>query len=214
MRRIDKGREPSSLVEFRARAGSPPPKLEQAPPGVMDELRAATSRDQGALCCYCQQRIRPETGGMKVEHFVAQSTTLGEPLRLTWSNLHGACVGGEGLPRAQQTCDTRKRALPCSLDPLQIRDEDFSYSASGELRHADAAVQADVDEVLNLNASVLVRARRQALTSVIAERRQADRWTRTALESALADLDPVHGPLPPFAGLRAFWLRRKLRSLP
>lgn len=204
MRRIDKAQEPKALQTWRL--GIPKtPTWDEVPSEVKDAIRTQTVRDQGALCCYCQARVHDASTSTKIEHFVARST---DPSRIVdWKNLHASCLGGEGSPPALQTCDTRKGARASSLDPLTIREEDFHYSASGEVEHP---ARSDVNDVLNLNMARLVRARQQAISGLVA-RLKRKRWTRTTLQAELDALEvEAVATLPPFAGLQAFWLRKRL----
>lgn len=211
MIRITKGPEPRQLIELRASENrTPQPRLDQvASSGLKQVLREATSRDQGGICCYCQTRIKPQVAGMKIEHFEPQSSPRGADMRLDWQNLHGACLGNEGRSPSSQSCDTHKGSRTCSLDPLHVRDSDFSYTARGRIRHPD---QAAVDDILNLNARHLQRGRRQALDA-LSNRLRRSGYSRAALRRELdACTDATAGMLPPFAGLLAHYLRRKLRQ--
>jgi uncharacterized protein (TIGR02646 family) len=54
-------------------------------------VREALCRDQGSLCAYCGQSIRPDEGAMKIEHWAPRS--LHPALSLDWENLLGVCLG-------------------------------------------------------------------------------------------------------------------------
>ncbi|MCB9670296.1 MAG: hypothetical protein H6734_12540 [Alphaproteobacteria bacterium] len=140
---------------------------------------------------------------MKIEHFVAQSKDAG--LRLTWSNLYGACVGTPGPPH-RQTCDTRKGATGCDADPSTIRDEDFRYP-NGRIEHP--MLQHDLDEVLNLNVRHLVRARREALRRFTMHNKG---WGKVHLERVLAELEARDGrEQPEHAAMLASYVRRAVQ---
>ena len=117
---ITKGPEPPALAAYRAVPGAAYDGKDFAP--VKDEIRGALLRDQRALCCYCMRRISrdarphpakpaaPPIVQMKVEHWLPQSRR--PDLQLAWTNLLGACLGGEGSAPSDQTCDTRKGENP------------------------------------------------------------------------------------------------------
>ena len=75
MRAIHKGAEPQSLVEHRAASHSDFDNYKHS-----DELRESLVAEQGAICCYCLQRIRPTAEGMKIEHWHCQTKYPAEQL--------------------------------------------------------------------------------------------------------------------------------------
>lgn len=205
MRRIDKGPEPSFLLEYRLTTGEPRPCLE-AVDCPKDELRAELVRRQGGLCCYCQGRIKPTRKKTRIEHFRAQSTH--PHLDLSWANLWGACQGGQ---HPLTHCDVHKGHRACDLDPSTVRDEDFSYAADGTIRHADSALSAQLEEVLNLNTGPLKQARRKAVQGFIEGIKREGAWPRSFLERELDRLDtPGKRGLRPYVGALQHALRKRL----
>ena len=101
MRAITKGVEPASLAAHRRMSYSYYDNYNE-----MDELRDALVREQRGLCCYCMGQISSEWGSMKVEHWQCQRHYSCK--QLDYSNLLGACLGGEGYSRRFQHCDTHK----------------------------------------------------------------------------------------------------------
>ena len=101
MRTIQKGPEPSSLTLHRKQLHADYDNYSDK-----DGLRKALVAEQRGLCCYCQSRIRSTPAKMKIEHWQCQED---HPERqLDFSNLHGACLGGQCQPEREQHCDTRK----------------------------------------------------------------------------------------------------------
>ena len=76
MRMIVKGKEPKSLTQHRLQPHSNYNNYSEK-----DDLRIALTREQKGLCCYCTNRIRPESKKMKIEHC---DTSKGNQ-RLTWN---------------------------------------------------------------------------------------------------------------------------------
>lgn len=112
MRQIIKKREPRSLTEHRASSHADYENYADK-----QGLREAIVRDQGGICCYCMQRIKPDERRMKIEHWAAQDTN--PERQLDYRNLLGACLGGQGHPLAQQHCDTRKGSQALTIHPTR-----------------------------------------------------------------------------------------------
>lgn len=131
-------------------------------------------------------RISRET--MKVEHYLCQER---HPERaLDYDNLFAACSGGEGLPRAQQTCDSRKGNAELSIHPAGNIEPFLKYLADGTIVSTISAHQVDLDDTLNLNAAALKRAREAVLTGLMDVLKRAmpktKEWNRARLEEELA----------------------------
>ena len=146
MRPIRKGTEPRSLTEHRAQ-----PHADYANYAEKDDLRESLVGEQGAICCYCMQRIEADSTGMKIEHWACQERHADRCL--DYGNLLGACRGGHGNPRRLQHCDTRKANDPLSRNPAVAPpvDRDVRYLADGSIGSDEAAFDEELNEVLNLN---------------------------------------------------------------
>ena len=132
MRQITKGKEPKVLTLYRKTAGATYNGFQSA--DRMRELRQRLVSEQGAICCYCMQRIRPTNNAMKVEHWHCQKSHATE--QLNYGNLLAACLGNEGEPQEEQHCDTRKGYKTLSRNPANPahRIEDFiNYLGDGTI---------------------------------------------------------------------------------
>jgi len=174
MKRIIKSAEPQSLVQHRA---NQPAYFDNLPPVAKDDLRQGLLSEQGYICCYCMKRIpeKVEKNGvvsydMKVEHFKCKDSF--SELQLTYSNLLGACTGNEGKPKKLQTCDTKKgNSTELTINPiarLPICETLFKYNAEGEISSidGDAAIDKQLNEVLNLNMQTLKDGRSEVFLEV------------------------------------------------
>lgn len=210
MRHIPKGVEPSALTTYRERADARYDGDSGFPP-VKDAIREALVREQRGLCCYCEQRIAPSEGRMRVEHRTPQSMDRGRDL--DWRNLLGACCGGEGS--AEVHCDVAKGDREVDLDPTQEAHTATLSFTAGRLCSTRAAFQRDVDDVLRLNCDTLVDRRQRALDAYVRARTAgyAGSIRRETFERWLADIDqPARGgALPPFASFLRAWLSREIR---
>ena len=172
MRRIVKGPEPASLTTHRQ---TPPCDYDNYRP--MDDLRHALVTEQRGLCCYCMGRIHNGPTTMKVEHWRCQSRHPDE--QLNYRNLLGACLGGNGQPAHLQHCDTRKGDSDLQWNPADVAhhiEARVRYELDGTMHADDTVFNDQLNDVLNLNLSVLKNNRKGVYDAVLewwrSERRQ------------------------------------------
>jgi uncharacterized protein (TIGR02646 family) len=203
MRTIQKGAEPGTLTQHRKQ---PHADYDNYPD--KDALRIALVAEQRGLCCYCQSRIRPSPEHMKIEHWQCQDA---HPDRqLDFSNLHGACRGGEGRPYREQHCDTRKGndVLCFSVcDPTRPIENKIHFKGDGRISSDDPAIENDINGVLNLNLALLVINRKAVLTA-FQERLASGQRLDPARELAKWD-GSQSGELAPFAQIVVYYLRKR-----
>lgn len=225
MRVIRKGREPTTLRDYRAVPG-----VVYDGAGfktVKDDLRDALLRDQEWLCCYCMRRISPDERPhpvnpeappvvqMKVEHWRPQSRF--PELTLAWTNLFGACTGGVGVAPADQTCDTRKGEEAVTLNPCDAAHiATLRCTTRGRLESSNAAFQEDIDERLGLNHGVLMDERRGAIRRVLARlnaKYGGREYPATAVRTAVAEAEATtEGQAPTLAGTLRLWARGRFQG--
>jgi uncharacterized protein (TIGR02646 family) len=213
MRNITKRPEPPTLTAWRA---TNPTDFD----GYQDKdtLRDSLAAEQRAICCYCQSRIRPEIGSMKIEHWASHSGHLN--LRLVYSNLLGACMGREGKPGRDQHCDTYKGDKDLCRNPAEpAHDVEavLHYLIDGRMASSNELFNEQLNSVLNLNHPFLMNARKQELNSLkellrirggALSRRQ---WERLIEERSGAN---DNGNLRPYCNVVLYWARRHLARLP
>jgi uncharacterized protein (TIGR02646 family) len=216
MRYIRKGAEPQGLVQYRLTEGATYGSLPQE---VKDELREQLAREQGYLCCYCMQRIRPAPDGMKIEHWAAQTHPATSHRQLEWKNLLGACKGGEGSPQRDQHCDTRKGDTPITVNPTEERCERLlRFLADGTIESDERSIHDNLNQTLNLNQALLKNNRKATLTAFLdamARKHSGTTWSAAALEKELADLQQPNagGMLLPYCQVPIYWLRKRMGRL-
>lgn len=211
MRAITKQREPSSLMQHRARAHADFDNYTDK-----DDLREQLVGEQRGLCCYCTGRIRASAVGMKIEHWHCQSGFPNE--QLDYGNLLGACLGNEGQPKARQHCDTRKGDQLLSRNPADRAHhiENFiDYGVDGSVFSSDSGLNGELDQLLNLNLSVLKENRKAALDAFKEGLDKRPHLGHEQLERLLrAWRGDQHGELIPFAPVIVYWLRKRQRQEP
>jgi uncharacterized protein (TIGR02646 family) len=211
MRTIHKAREPASLAQHRAT-----PHADYDNYGDKDTLRTALVTEQRGLCCYCLTRIRPEIGAVKVEHWHSQDTFPTE--QLDYQNLLASCPGGQRQHSRQQHCDTKKGKARLSRNPANPahRVESFiRYEADGRIVSNDLAFDAELNKVLNLNASFLKNNRKAVLDGFKGALAKRGILPRITLERWLHDWNGEShaNELQPYCQVVVYWLRKRLSKV-
>ena len=159
MIRIEKGKEPRSLTEYKMQENA---SFQDLPINVKNDIRLHLLKEQGYLCAYCMRRIHQDS--MKIEHFMPQSTISGKEA-LEYNNLLGVCWGGSKHKKRDSNCDSQKnddpRELTCDskkgntriiADPRDQRVIDkIEYKHDGTIYSKDDKINADLNVALNLN---------------------------------------------------------------
>jgi uncharacterized protein (TIGR02646 family) len=214
MRAITKGAEPPSLTAHRQ---TPHCDYDNYPD--KDVLRHALVSEQRGLCCYCMGRIR-NPDRMKIEHW--RSRTLHPEEQLSYRNLIGACLGGEGQPPSRQHCNTRKGDRKLSwnpADPSHHIETRLRYELDGSIRSDDANLDAQLADVLNLNLPILRNNRRGVRDAVLdwwkaEKKRNAGPVPRTRFEQERNARTQGEGHLAPYSQVAVWWLEQRLVVMP
>ena len=206
MRAIQKNREPRSLTEHRCTGHA-----SYANYGDKDGLRAALCAEQGHICCYCMQRIRPDADHMKIEHWHCRDDYQNE--QLVYRNLLAACNGNEGQPRSKQHCDTRKGDSVLSrnpADPNHNIETVIYYLGDGRIQSSEPRFDRELNNILNLNDAFLVN-NRKAVLDGFTRGLQRGTLSRDTIQGMLADWsNAAGGELREFCGVVIHWLSKKL----
>jgi uncharacterized protein (TIGR02646 family) len=150
MKFITKGGEPAAWKAYRET------------PGVdfdaIPELKEALLTEQGYICCYCMNGIKEDN--MKVEHYKPRS--IYPALKMDYVNLFAVCKGDFCVDKH---CDTKKKNTELIIHPANPKNNCegiIGYSSNGLLTYP-VQYRVDIEETLNLNNSVLVSNRKEAL---------------------------------------------------
>jgi len=205
MRAIQKGKEPHSLTQHRLTSHTDYCNYVEK-----DELRASLVAEQQGLCCYCMQRIHPQVGSMKIEHWHCRD--LYEAEQLNYANLLGACMGNEGQPYKQQHCDTRKDNEELSRNPANPAhrvEEWVRYLGNGRIESSDPQFDRELNEVLNLNLPFLVN-NRKAVIDGFTRSLPPGTLSKAVWQKKLKEWSEAQEPRE-YCGVVIYWLRKKLR---
>ena len=227
MRTIIKGREPASLTQHRL---TPYCDYDNYADDDKNELREALVREQRGLCCYCMGRIRSDSKSMKIEHW--QSRRCYPCKQLDYSNLLGACLGGDrerkslGGDEERKSsrfhhCDTYKGKKDLRWNPADSThriETRLRYEADGSIRSNDPTFDAQLCQVLNLNLAQLKNNRKGVLDAVLEwwrheKAKVQDRVPRSRLERERSRRTPQTGELQPYCQVAVWWLDQRLKRM-
>jgi uncharacterized protein (TIGR02646 family) len=214
VRTIAKGAEPVSLTAHRQT-----PHADYDNYGDKDALRHALVTEQRGICCYCMNRIHGAYDTMKIEHWRCQSAYPAE--QLSYRNLLGACIGGRGQPPHLQHCDTRTGDSSLQwnpADPAHHVETRVRYELDGSIRSDEAAFNAELETVLNLNLPLLRNNRRSVLDAVLAwwryeKGRIGGAVPRATFERERARRTDGAADLEPFCQVAVWWLDQRLAGM-
>jgi uncharacterized protein (TIGR02646 family) len=212
MRTIRKGREPRSLETYRQTDGA---TFSDLPTDIKNDIQAQIVEEQHGVCCYCQSRIRADWDGMKIEHWQSQSEGKYPERQLDYSNMLGACLGGQKYgqksPPDTHHCDTAKGDADLCFsvcDATHPIERHIRFLGDGRIHAGDPAIDTAINEsVLNLNLQRLVTNRKAVLTA-FQQRLRDGRRVDPARELPKWDgSQPCE--LPEFAQVVVYWLRKR-----
>lgn len=216
MRTISKGRVPRLLETYRHTDGA---TFGNLPGAVKEKIQEQLVWEQRGLCCYCQSRIRATWDGMKIEHWQSQSPDKYPERQLDYTNMLGACYGGQKnggkSPREMHHCDTLKGdselcfSVCDSTHPIEKR---IKFSSLGEISSDEPDVDVAINSVLKLNLAILVENRKKALSGFL-EGLGSLGARKVDYSKELTRWDGSNGDeLPPFSQIVAHYLQRKINK--
>lgn len=131
------------------------------------EVLAALLRDQGFVCCYCEQRVDAR-GGSHIEHL--QSRHAAPHLAVEFTNFLASCQGE--LPKAPAHCGHLKGDTALEVHPLMADCRAFFiFDTAGGIRPSDdpARTQASRRAIgtLGLDIRKLIAMRRAAIEGAL-----------------------------------------------
>jgi uncharacterized protein (TIGR02646 family) len=175
MKFIIKQDEPSAMIDWKNLANDewhPTWAALQNP--EKNILKESLVKEQGFLCCYCQQRIEVNRH-TEIEHIITREECDrrgNEALKLEYTNLIASCEGNKPPSRNLEISQYRhcngfrsNNLLP--ITPLQADCESyFFYDFDGNIYAKDDDVDANTT-IRNLNLSILSSIRKAKINGVI-----------------------------------------------
>lgn len=207
MIKITKKSEPASWAQIKKTPGI---SFESAD---KKDLRRALLEEQGYICGYCMRRI--SNSDSKIEHIKPQSQNPSDTL--DYNNLiiccNGNIIGSNNSKKFH--CDTHKAENPISFTPLnQSFINTLSYSSKdGEIKSSNAKYDEEINNVLNLNLSVLKANRQAVLQGVVSQLAKKKDWKKSEISSMLGKWSSraSDGKLKAYCGIVIWFLTKHLR---
>ena len=204
---IDKQREPDSWTEHRL---TPCAKYEPT-----QDLRNALLIDQGFICAYCMRRIpaddRPfELATSKIEHLLSQDNHT--DLQMNYSNMVVCC---SGRMNGEMHCDASKGEADIQCSPLsRAAMQTIKYKTDGTIESTNAVYNKELNDVLNLNVSILKDNRKAAWEAVRDYFKSRDSWNVPTLRKMLERYQSKgkKGKKIEYCGIVIYMLTKKLRQ--
>jgi len=142
--------------------------------GVKPAIQKSLCEEQGYVCAYCMQRIKPDGRHMKIEHWDTQASNKAN-LRMTvdYSIMLGCCLG-----RTQTTehCDTFRGHInkiqnqQLKYNPSNTAHHSLlgiTYEPNGKIHSSDTDFDKQLDKVLNLNDNYLCDKRKSIQDGIL-----------------------------------------------
>lgn len=185
-------------------------------------IRDSLVKEQHGICAYCMRRIDSNIH-MTIEHW---SSIKVDPDRcLDYGNMLGVCNGGReagttnpSVSRCILCCDASKGDMEITISPLNSEHMKLiRYSSEGRIYTypEDEDLEKDINEVLNLNAIMLIEGRKEAYRSYVKFmeiQKKRKRSIRSTIEKEIERLEgeTTYGE---FVGVVLYFLKKRLRRV-
>lgn len=213
MIKIVKDKESKEWEEYRNTEGVD----YQSIPELVDSLL----KEQGYICAYCMRRIPCKDNisneNHRVEHILSREKHPDK--KLDYKNMVICCPGHIG---EENHCDRLKGDMDISFN---LFDENFirtlSYKSDGKIISSNVTFDNEINEVLNLNTSLLKANRKEIWRVVTRELNtlKGDKpWNKTILKKCLEKYSNKHekdGKMQfiPYCGIVIYNIQKKLRQM-
>lgn len=200
MRPIVRSVEPDSFTMWKAQSSDDwQPTWENLQQPEKPALLNALLRDQGFVCCYCEQRVEASHKSSHIEHL--QPRHLAPELAVEFTNLLASCQGE--MPKAPAHCGHLKSDEPVEVHPLMPDcREYFVFDSAGGVRPVEDPAKGEAAqrtiETLGLGLPKLEAMRRAAIEGALEVLETGDDEELRALLAVL-DARDANGRFTPFA---------------
>ncbi|EII5416221.1 TIGR02646 family protein [Vibrio alginolyticus] len=210
MHEITKNSQPNSLTTYK---NDPQASYDNLPQDVKADLKASLLSEQGHVCAYCMSRIKDQN--MRIEHWACQNNNRN--LELDYNNLLACCCGNEGKPKHTYICDKKKENKVLTYSPANtahsINNRIIYRHGSGKVTSNDPSFDKELNDVLNLNETRLVKNRQLALKAIQEElEKKKGIRSKQDIQKLYNAVLAVNGSgqRKPFFGFLADYLSKKL----
>lgn len=220
---VKKGKEPSSLMEFRLQ--NPDADYESdIPSKVLKDVREQMWKDQVCLCGYCMRRINSPRD-VRVEHCRPRHPQ-GEEMHdnkatLDFKWMLGVCYGNSlkrGVRPEDTTCDAHRGNVELTINPFDEHSvRKIKYKEDGSIYSDDVEINKDVTETLNLNCQALSLPQTRRSVLMAEKARIMKKCKGKSQDAFIRELKRTYESLvwernlTPYCGIIISWLERKLK---
>ena len=209
---IRKQPEPHEWTLYRNTPGAP----YQSQSYLTDSLL----KEQGYICAYCMRRIPCKDSLSKEDHHIEHIKPRSKyhEAQLDYKNMVIVCPGHMG---DNDHCDRSKGHKEMHLSPLNSSViQTISYE-NGLIKSSNSVWNSELNDILNLNDKVLVKARKTTLQAIIVQlnaSQKKNKWTRAMLEKYLNKYKNMHSDhgtekYYPYCGIVIYYLQKKLTKM-
>ncbi|QUB82131.1 hypothetical protein [Prevotella jejuni] len=186
-------------------------------------LSASLLEEQGYICAYCMRRIPCKDSlcneDHRIEHINPRSKYPDN--QLDYNNMVIVCPGHMG---DNDHCDRSKGDKKINLSPLNSSViQTISYGNNGLIKSSNPVWNRELNDILNLNDKVLVKARKTTLEAIIKQlnikkKEKKDKWTKNMLKKYLDRYQEKHSDngkkkYYPYCGIVIYYLQKKLTKM-
>lgn len=193
-------------------------------PGVIYQsqnyLTDSLLKEQGYICAYCMRRIPCKDSLSNEDHHIEHIKPRSKypKNQLDYKNIVIVCPGHMG---DKDHCDRSKGDKEIHLSPLNSSViQTISYE-NGLIKSSNFVWNSELNDILNLNDKVLVKARMTTLQAIITQlntRKKKNRWTKDMLQKYLDKYQEKHSDhgkkkYYPYCGIVIYYLQKKLTKM-
>ena len=142
--------EPSVFIQWRKEGGwnASDPKNNPKAFKLKQEIKVLLLKEQGFICCYCEERITEDNMSSHIEHLLPKGNPSFAHLTSSYSNLLCSC-------NSESSCGKTKKNSTIKITPLiQNCENFFTYSYNGEIEGINHDASETID-ILNLKSERL-----------------------------------------------------------
>lgn len=206
MRKIDKNPEPKEWIEYRLTPGVD----YKATP----ELRKSLLEEQGYICAYCMRRIPVTDTNSKetsrIDHLLCRGKH--DDKKLNYTNMAICCPG---TINDKFHCDKSKKENDITFDLYSDHfPTTLSYqSKDARISSSDIEYDRQINELLNLNNTLLMANRHATIKGVICYLNNKG-WTVPNISRMIQfwNNKDTEGKFQEYSGMIVWFLKKKLRQ--
>jgi|TARA_R110000751_G_scaffold82578_1_gene166154 uncharacterized protein (TIGR02646 family) len=210
MYEIKKNPQPNSLTTYKY---DPNASYNNLTADVKTNLKESLLDEQGHLCAYCMGSIKVDA--MRIEHWASQ--TNNPNLELDYSNMLACCQGNQGQDPSFYICDKRKADSDLKYNPSNLRHFILTrlyYDGQGQIKSLEVDFDKQLNNVLNLNETRLIK-NRQSARRIVNERLNRNSGTRkkSTIKTLIQNLKERNDKysFTPYYGYLIYHLENKIR---